>query len=143
MKNTTMKSARQNYSSGSPWEDEVGYSRAVKIGTVIEVSGTVAIDDENNLVGKNDPYLQSAFILQKIGKVLEQCGSSLEDVIRTRIFVKDISQWRAVGKAHGEVFKSIKPATSMIEIKGLIDPEYLVEIEATAICSVEGTRNVD
>ncbi len=142
MKNAATNSARQNYSSGSPWEDDVGYSRAVKIGTIIEVSGTVAIDDENNLVGKNDPYLQSVFILQKIGKVLSHFGSSLEDVIRTRIFVKDIRQWKAIGKAHGEAFRSIKPATSMIEIKSLIDPAYLVEIEATAICKVEGTRSM-
>lgn len=136
-------SARQNYSSGSPWEDEVGYSRAVKMGAVIEVSGTVAIDDENNLVGKDDPYLQSIFILGKIGKVLSHFGSSLEDVIRTRIFVKDISQWRAIGQAHGEVFRSIKPATSMIEIKSLIDPEYLVEIEATAISRDEDPSSSD
>lgn len=139
-----MKSSeRKNYSSGSPWEDEVGYSRAVKIGKLIEVSGTVAIDDENNLVGKDDPYLQSIFILEKIGKVLSHYGSSLEDVIRTRIFVKDISQWRAIGKAHGEVFRAIKPATSMIEIKSLIDPDYLVEIEATAIFRGEDPNSSD
>lgn len=127
--------ARQNLSSGSPWEKKVGYSRAVRVGSIIEISGTVAINDQNEVVGKNDPYLQTAFILQKIKKVLEDCGSKLEDVVRTRIFVTDISRWEEIGKAHGEIFADIRPATSMIEIKALIDPAYMVEIETTAICS--------
>lgn len=123
---------RKNISSGAKWEDIVGYSRAVVLGNTIEVSGTVAVDADNNIVGKNDAYLQTRFILQKVEGVLRDAGFSLSDVIRTRIFVTDISKWEEVGKAHGEFFRSIKPATSMIEIKALISPEYLVEIEVTA-----------
>ena len=126
---------RTNYSSGAKWEDIVGYSRAVKIGNTIEVTGTVAVDENNNLVGGNNAYDQTKFILQKIEKVLERAGASLKDVIRTRMFVTDISRWEQYGKAHGEFFKDIKPCTSMIEIKGLIAPEYLIEIEATAVTS--------
>ena len=124
---------RTNYSSGAKWEDIVGYSRAVKIGNVIEVTGTVAVDENSLLVGKDDAYAQTKFIIEKIEKILLKAGASLKDVVRTRMFVTDISRWEEYGKAHGEFFKSIKPCTSMIEIKGLIEPEYLIEIEATAI----------
>jgi enamine deaminase RidA (YjgF/YER057c/UK114 family) len=124
---------RINYSSGAKWEDIVGYSRAVKIGKNIEVTGTVAVDENGLLVGKNDAYVQTKFIIQKIEKVLQQAGASLKDVIRTRMFVTDISRWEEYGKAHGEFFKDIKPCTSMIEVKGLIEPDYIIEIEATAI----------
>lgn len=124
---------RTNYSSGAYWEDIVGYSRAVKIGNTIEVTGTVAVDENNNLVGAGDAYSQTKFILQKIEGVLKQAGANLADVVRTRMFVTDISRWEEYGKAHGEFFHTIKPCTSMIEIKGLIDPAYLIEIEATAI----------
>lgn len=124
---------RTNYSSGAKWEDIVGYSRAVKAGNIIEVSGTISVNDNNELVGKDDAYLQTIFILEKIQKVLERAGASLKDVIRTRMFVTDIGRWEEYGKAHGEFFKDIKPATSMIEVSGLIGPDYLVEIEATAI----------
>lgn len=124
---------RTNYSSGAKWEDIVGYSRAVKVGNIIEVTGTVAVDDNSNLVGGNDAYEQTKFIIQKIEKVLEKAGASLKDVVRTRMFVTDISRWEEYGKAHGEFFTTIKPCTSMIEVKGLIAPEYLIEIEATAI----------
>jgi enamine deaminase RidA (YjgF/YER057c/UK114 family) len=124
---------RTNYSSGAKWEDIVGYSRAVKMGNIIEVTGTVAVDENNMLVGKDDAYLQTKFIIEKIEKVLERAGASLKDVIRTRMFVTDINLWEEYGKAHGEFFKNIKPCTSMIEVKGLIAPEYLIEIEATAI----------
>jgi enamine deaminase RidA (YjgF/YER057c/UK114 family) len=124
---------RINYSSGAKWEDIVGYSRAVKIGNIIEVTGTVSVDDNSLLVGKDDAYAQTKFIIEKIHKVLQRAGASLEDVVRTRMFVTDISRWEEYGKAHGEFFKDIKPCTSMIEVKGLIAPEYLVEIEATAI----------
>jgi enamine deaminase RidA (YjgF/YER057c/UK114 family) len=124
---------RTNYSSGAKWEDIVGYSRAVKVGNLVEVTGTVAVDDNSNLVGANSAYEQTKFILQKIDKVLQQAGASLKDVIRTRMFVTDISRWEEYGKAHGEFFSAIKPCTSMIEVKGLISPEYLIEIEATAI----------
>lgn len=126
---------RTNYSSGAKWEDIVGYSRAVKIGNTIEVTGTVAVDENNNLVGGNNAYEQTKFILQKIEKVLARAGATLKDVVRTRMFVTDISRWEEYGRAHGEFFKDIKPCTSMIEIKGLIAPEYLIEIEATAVTS--------
>lgn len=124
---------RTNYASGSNWEAVVGYSRAVKVGNVIEVSGTVAADEAGNLIGEGDVYLQTKFILQKIESVLVQAGATLADVVRTRIFVTDISKWPEVGRAHGEAFLNIKPCTSMIEIKSLISPNYLIEIEATAI----------
>ncbi len=126
---------RTNYSSGAKWEDIVGYSRAVRIGNIIEVTGTVAVDENSRLVGKNDAYAQTKFIIEKIDKVLQRAGATLKDVVRTRMFVTDIGRWEEYGKAHGEFFKEIKPCTSMIEVKGLIAPEYLVEIEATAILS--------
>jgi len=124
---------RTNYSSGAKWEDIVGYSRAVKIGNVIEVTGTVAVDENTQLVGGDSAYEQTKYIIQKIEKVLNSAGAELKDVVRTRMFVTDISRWEEYGKAHGEFFKTIKPCTSMIEVKGLIDPTYLIEIEATAI----------
>lgn len=124
---------RINYSTGAKWEDIVGYSRAVQIGNQLEVSGTVATDDAGAVVGKDDFYVQTKFIIQKIEKVLKRAGFELNDVIRTRTFVTDISQWEEVGKAHGEFFKDIRPVTSMIEIKGLIDSDYLVEIEVSAV----------
>ena len=125
-------SKRINYSSGAKWEDIVGYSRAVQVGNTMEVSGTVA-SDENGVVGKGDFYLQTKYAIQKIEAALKRGGFTLTDVVRTRIFVTDISFWQEVGKAHGEFFKDIKPVTSMIEIKGLIDPDFLVEIEVTAV----------
>jgi enamine deaminase RidA (YjgF/YER057c/UK114 family) len=124
---------RTNYSSGAKWEDIVGYSRAVKIGNTIEVTGTVAVDENSRLVGGNDAYEQTKFIIQKIEKVLKQAGASLKDVVRTRMFVTDISRWQEYGRAHGEFFKDIKPCTTMVEVSKLISPEYLIEIEATAI----------
>lgn len=125
--------SRTNYSSGAKWEDIVGYSRAVKVGNIIEVTGTVAVDEKSNLVGGDNAYEQTKFILGKIEATLQRAGASLQDVVRTRMFVTDISRWEEYGKAHGEFFQSIKPCTSMIEVKGLISPEYLIEIEATAI----------
>src|SRR5688572_2838730 len=107
---------RTNYSSGAKWEDIVGYSRAVKIGNTIEVTGTVAVDENGLLVGKDNAYDQTKFIIEKIEKILHQAGASLKDVVRTRMFVTDISRWEEYGKAHGEFFKDIKPCTSMIEI---------------------------
>ena len=124
---------RTNYSSGVKWEDIVGYSRAVRVGNIIEVTGTVAADDNTMLVGGNSAYDQTKYILQRIEKILIRAGASLKDVVRTRMFVTDISRWEEYGKAHGEFFSEIKPCTSMIEVKGLISPEYLIEIEATAI----------
>src|SRR5687767_3682543 len=124
---------RTNYSSGAKWENIVGYSRAVKVGDFIEVTGTVAVDDNSLLVGKNDAYAQTRFIIEKIEKVLIKAGASLQDVVRTRMFVTDISRWEEYGRAHGEFFKEIRPCTSMVEVSALIAPEYLIEIEATAI----------
>jgi enamine deaminase RidA (YjgF/YER057c/UK114 family) len=126
-------SKRINYSSGSIWEDKVGYCRAVKVGNHIEVSGTVASDENGHVVGEEDAYQQTIFIIRKIEKALKEAGASLENVVRTRMFVTDISRFDEYGKAHGEFFSSIKPCTSMIEVKGLVAPEYLIEIEATAI----------
>jgi Putative translation initiation inhibitor, yjgF family len=126
---------RINLSSGAKWEDIIGYSRAVKVGNIIEVSGTAAVDKNSEIVGLNNPYEQTKFILSKIESSLQSLGSSMKDVIRTRIFVVNINQWEEIGKAHGEVFHEIKPVTSMVEVKSLIEPELLVEIEATAILS--------
>jgi enamine deaminase RidA (YjgF/YER057c/UK114 family) len=126
-------SHRTNYSSGATWEDKVGYSRAVKVGNYIEVSGTVASDENGDIVGEGDFYLQTKFILQKIETVLLQAGASLQDVVRTRMFVTDISKFEEYAKAHAETFSTIKPCTSMVEVKALVAPEYLIEIEATAI----------
>lgn len=129
-----MSIQRKNFSSGAKWEDVVGYSRAVMVGNQLEVSGTVATD-ESGTVGKGDFYLQTKFILEKIKKVLHQAGFELKDVVRTRIFVTDITKWEEVGKAHGEFFRDIKPATSMVQVSALIDPDFLVEIEVAAIQS--------
>ncbi len=124
---------RINYSSGAKWEDIVGYSRAVKVGNIIEVTGTVAVDDQNQLVGGDSAYEQTKFILSKIEQVLQRAGATMKDVVRTRIFVTDISRWEEYGTAHGEFFKDIKPCTTMVEVKSLIDKLFLVEIEASAI----------
>ncbi len=123
---------RINYASGAPWEDIVGYSRAVKIGNIIEVAGTTA-SENGEIIGKGDAYLQTKTIIQKIEKVLIETGASLKNVIRTRLYVTDISRWEEYGRAHGEFFSTIKPASAMIEVSALIDPELLVEIEVTAV----------
>ena len=124
---------RQLISSGAVWESVVGYSRAVRVGNVVEVAGTTA-QDGDTVIGI-DAYTQAKRVLEKIGAALNAAGASFEDVVRTRIFVNDIAQWEDVGRAHGEVFAQIRPATSMLEVKALIDPRLLVEIEATAIIS--------
>jgi enamine deaminase RidA (YjgF/YER057c/UK114 family) len=124
---------RTNYASGAKWEEIVGYSRAVRVGNIIEVTGTVAVDENNEVVGKGDAYAQTKFVIDKIRGVLHKAGARLEDVVRTRMFVTDISRWEEFGRAHGEYFNEIRPCTSMIEVKGLISPEFLIEIEATAI----------
>lgn len=123
---------RQQIGSGSPWEDMVGYSRAVKVGNIIEVAGTTAMDGDL-LVGKGDVYMQTKYIFTKIEKALQELGASLNDVVRTRMFVTNIAEWEEVGKAHGEFFALIKPVATMVEIARLIDDDLLVEIEVTAI----------
>lgn len=123
---------RQRITSGAVWEKEYGYSRAVRAGNCIEVSGTVAADG-NEIIGAGDIKAQTVFIFQKIEKALGELGAQMKDVVRTRMFVTDIRNADVVGKIHGEFFKDIRPATSMIEVKGLIDPKFLIEIEATAI----------
>jgi len=119
-------------SSGSPWEDIVGYSRAVRVGNVVEVAGTTAMDGDQ-LVGRNDVYAQAVFIFKKIEVALAAAGATMQDVVRTRMFVTDISNWEAVGKAHGEFFAAIKPVATMVEVSRLINDELLIEIEVTAI----------
>lgn len=133
--NSEEKLKRQNFPSGSKWEDLVGYSRAVKIGNIIEVAGTTAMDEKGAVVGLNDPYLQTKYIFKKIEGYLGKAGASMKDIVRTRMYVTDISRWEEIGKAHGEYFNTIKPVASMLEVSRLIDPELLVEIEVTAIIS--------
>ena len=130
-----MPNPRLNISSGAKWEDIVGYSRAVRIGDTIAVSGTTAVDEQGEVVGRGDPYRQAQFIFTKIAKALAAAGAALEDVIQTRMYVTDISRWEEIGRAHGEVFHAIRPAATMVEVKALIDPDLLVEIEALAVIS--------
>lgn len=126
---------RVNYPSGSKWEDIVGYSRVVKVGNIIEVAGTTAVDENGKVHGQNDPYLQTKYILKKIEKYLKKAGAGLQHIVRTRMYVTDINQWEEIGLAHGEFFSTIKPAASMVEVSRLISPELLVEIEVSAIIS--------
>ena len=123
---------RQQAGSGSPWEDIVGYSRAVRVGNIIEVAGTTAMDGET-IVGEGDVYAQAKYIFEKIEKALQQLGGSLKDVVRTRMFVTNIADWELIGKAHGEFFKTIKPVTTMLQVERLIDDKLLIEIEVSAI----------
>ena len=124
---------RINVSSGTKWEDIVGYSRAVRIGNMIEVAGTTAVDEKGQVVGSGNPAEQTKFILSKIEKALTSAGATLNDVVRTRMFVTNIADWETIGRVHGLYFKDIKPVATMVEVRSLISPELLVEIEVTAI----------
>ena len=124
---------RTRVSSGTEWEAQVGYSRAVRVGDRVEVAGTTATDEDGNVVGEDDPYAQTVRTLRNVESGLEAAGATMADVVRTRIFVTDAERWEAVGRAHGEVFGEIRPATTLVEVSALVDPAMCVEIEAVAV----------
>jgi enamine deaminase RidA (YjgF/YER057c/UK114 family) len=132
--------SRLKIAGNSPWEPIVGYSRAVRVGAVVHVAGTTATDDNGQMVGKGDPYAQAVQIFRNVERALAQAGASFQDVVRTRMFVTDISTSEMVGRAHGEVFRDIRPVATMVEVRRLIDPDMLVEIEVEAIVGDDGPR---
>jgi enamine deaminase RidA (YjgF/YER057c/UK114 family) len=125
---------RTNISSGTPWESIVGYSRAVRVGPHVYVAGTTAADTDGKVVGADDPYAQTIYILEKIETALQKVGAELKDVVRTRIYVTDVTDWDEVARAHGERFGQIRPVATLVEVNSLIEPEMLVEIEVDAVC---------
>ena len=128
---------RKNISSGAPWESIVGYSRAVRVGNHFWVAGTTATDENGNVVGVGDVAVQTSYALKKIGRALIEAGATFADVVRTRMFVTDISQWEIIGRIHGEIFGSIRPASTMVEVAKLVDPQHLIEIEVDAFLSCD------
>lgn len=132
IKTNTMKWEKKKFSSGAPWEGEVGYSRAVQVGPFLEIAGTTAVEN-GQAVAPGNAYEQTRFILEKIKTVIEEAKGKMEDVVRTRMFVCNIDDWEAIGKAHGEFFRDIRPAATMVEVSRLIDPDLVVEIEVSAI----------
>ena len=128
-------SDRSNYSSGAPWESIAGYSRAVRIGNIIEVAGTTAVDTEGQVVGAGDISKQTYYIFKKIRNALNDAGSKMSDVIRTRMYLTDINDWETVARVHGDIFSDIKPVSTLVEVSGLIDEELLIEIEVSAVVS--------